>query len=175
MLTTNITYTCSNCSATADRGIPVGAHPYSPAALPSKWAHVPAVTGRQDDKVFCGKKACADAAAAERVKYEQDTQAMDAEAAEKFEAYVAAKVAAGQVDPRWELPPAENTAAEVMLELAQRMGVELEGRERKQLYDLWTTLTDDERAAAKAAIMSSDKKTGSKQLVDIVRTWASRP
>lgn len=175
MLKTSITYTCSSCGATKDAAVPVGAHPFSPDAMPDKWSHVPAATGRGDDKLFCGKKACTDAAIAERAKYNDDQRALDEGAADRFEAYVAAKVAAGKVDPRWSLGPEERTAAKRLLEHAKQLGVAPTGNERKQLHDLWTTLTDDERAATKAALRLKDGKEGSKEFSRILAAWDARP
>lgn len=179
MLKTQITYTCSSCAATKDQAVPVGAHPYSPSAMPTKWSHVPAATGRADDKVFCGKKACDDAAAAERVKYNTDQAALDAAAAAQFETYVAAKVAAGGVDPRWSLPPEDRTAAEILVAHAAKTGIlpvaETQKMSRQQLHDLWTTLTPAERDAAKAALRLKKGKEEAKEFSRILAAWDARP
>lgn len=179
MLKTQITYTCSSCGANKDQAIPVGAHPYSTDALPNKWAHVPAATGRADDKIFCGKKACEDAATAERTKYNEDQDALDDGAADRFEAYVAAKVAAGGVDPRWALAAEERTAAEVLVVHATKTGVlppaENAKASRRQMHDLWTTLTQAERDAAKAALRLKKGKEEGKEFSRILAAWDARP
>lgn len=178
MLKTPISYTCSQCAASKDQSIAVGVHPYSAEALPPKWAHVPAATGRANDKLFCGKKACEEAAAEERVKYEADQQAIDAGAASRFEEYVARKTAHGGVDPRWSLKGEERMIAEKLLTFAVKTGVLSAGsvtEERRQLHDLWTGLTEEERTDAAAALRTKTGKEEGEAFSRILAAWDARP
>jgi hypothetical protein len=155
MLKTSVTYTCSSCNVDAVRTVSVGLHPYSPESMPPNWSHVPSITGRADDQIFCDKPACVTAAGAARVKYAKDSDDSDAAAAAAYQKYVEDLKAAGGVDPLWAPDPADVGFLDVLYGYALSRGffpapasVEDERKKRFLIYD---NVSDDDWTAMQAA------------------------
>ena len=172
MLKTLLTYTCAECGAEESRDIPAGAHPYAASAFPAGWHHLP-MGRREDDRVFCTKSACQQAAQTARAERDVARANQETEAAAKYQEFLEQRRQRDGVHPEWRLSKED---AQLVLRLqrvavrsalASAPGTALQNRQ--QQFSLWSYFKD--KAAELQEILAKSAPEAERGLLEQVKAW----